>query len=84
MLDNMFVGRPPGNHDRILDFSTAVTGCLFFVPSADFLDDPPEFAAAAEPAVATPEETVTSPEDTAEPPADGSLRVGSLKRSARL
>jgi putative iron-dependent peroxidase len=37
MLTNMFVGDPPGNHDRILDFSTAVTGCLFFVPSADFL-----------------------------------------------
>ena len=41
MLTNMFVGAPPGNHDRILDFSTAVTGCLFFVPSAEFLDDPP-------------------------------------------
>jgi putative iron-dependent peroxidase len=39
MLANMFVGKPPGNHDRILDFSTAVTGGLFFVPSADFLDD---------------------------------------------
>ena len=37
----MFIGNPPGNHDRILDFSTAVTGGLFFVPSADFLDDPP-------------------------------------------
>jgi putative iron-dependent peroxidase len=32
MLTNMFIGRPPGNHDRILDFSTAVTGNLFFVP----------------------------------------------------
>jgi putative iron-dependent peroxidase len=41
MLTNMFVGKPPGNHDRVLDFSTAVTGGLFFVPSADFLDDPP-------------------------------------------
>ena len=41
MMTNMFVGSPPGNHDRILDFSTAVTGCLFFAPSADFLDDPP-------------------------------------------
>jgi putative iron-dependent peroxidase len=41
MLTNMFVGRPPGNHDRILDFSRAVTGTLFFVPTADFLDDPP-------------------------------------------
>ncbi|MEZ0068116.1 putative iron-dependent peroxidase [Streptacidiphilus sp. MAP12-20] len=38
MLRNMFLGDPPGNTDRILDFSTAVTGCLFFVPSADFLD----------------------------------------------
>jgi porphyrinogen peroxidase len=41
MLTNMFIGRPPGNYDRILDFSTAVTGNLFFAPSADFLDDPP-------------------------------------------
>ena len=41
MLENMFVGRPPGNTDRILDFSTAVSGSLFFVPSADLLDDLP-------------------------------------------
>jgi putative iron-dependent peroxidase len=41
MLTNMFIGRPPGNHDRVLDYSTAVTGGLFYVPSADFLDDPP-------------------------------------------
>lgn len=40
MLRNMFLGDPPGNHDRILDFSTAVTGCLFYVPTLDFLDDP--------------------------------------------
>ena len=33
MLQNMFVGRPPGNYDRLLDFSRAVTGGLFFVPS---------------------------------------------------
>ena len=39
MLENMFVGRPPGNYDRLLDFSRAVTGTLFFVPSATFLDD---------------------------------------------
>jgi len=32
-------GRPPGNYDRILDFSRAVTGNLFFVPSATFLDE---------------------------------------------
>ncbi len=47
MLVNMFVGNPPGNYDRILDFSTALTGCLFFVPSADFLDNPPDRPAAA-------------------------------------
>jgi porphyrinogen peroxidase len=41
MLTNMFIGRPPGNYDRILDFSTAVTGNLFFAPPADFLDDLP-------------------------------------------
>ncbi len=40
MLENMFIGDPPGNHDRILDFSTALTGCLFFVPTLDFLEDP--------------------------------------------
>ncbi len=38
----MFIGDPPGNTDRILDFSTAVTGGLFFAPSADFLDDLPD------------------------------------------
>jgi putative iron-dependent peroxidase len=47
MLTNMFSGKPPGNYDRILDFSTAVTGTLFFVPTADFLDDPPPFAASS-------------------------------------
>jgi putative iron-dependent peroxidase len=38
MLENMFIGRPPGNYDRLLDFSRAVTGNLFFVPSATFLE----------------------------------------------
>ena len=38
MLDNMFVGRPPGNYDRILDFSRAVSGSLFFAPSVTFLE----------------------------------------------
>jgi len=39
MLVNMFVGRPPGNYDRLLDHSKAVTGTLFFVPSATFLQN---------------------------------------------
>ncbi len=38
MLENMFIGQPPGNYDRLLDFSQAVTGSLFFVPTASFLD----------------------------------------------
>jgi porphyrinogen peroxidase len=39
MLENMFVGNPPGNYDRLLDFSRATTGSLFFVPPATFLGD---------------------------------------------
>src|SRR5271155_4064776 len=50
MLENMFVGRPPGNYDRLLDFSRAVTGNLFFAPSVAFLeavgDDQPAAVAA--------------------------------------
>lgn len=38
MLENMFIGRPPGNYDRILDFSRPLTGSLFFAPSATFLE----------------------------------------------
>ncbi len=41
MLRNMFLGNPPGTYDRILDFSTAHTGSLYFVPTVEFLDDPP-------------------------------------------
>jgi porphyrinogen peroxidase len=39
MLENMFVGRPPGNYDRLLDFSRAVTGNLFFAPTTTFLEE---------------------------------------------
>lgn len=37
MLRKMFIGEPPSGHDPILDYSRAVTGTMFFVPSADFL-----------------------------------------------
>jgi putative iron-dependent peroxidase len=47
LLNNMFIGDPPGNYDRILDFSTALTGTLFFVPSQDFLDAQPDLPAAS-------------------------------------
>jgi putative iron-dependent peroxidase len=55
MLENMFVGRPPGNYDRLLDFSHAVTGGLFFVPSSELLEalaerSPAACADAGEPA----------------------------------
>jgi porphyrinogen peroxidase len=72
MLENMFLGSPPGNTDRILDFSTALTGWNFFAPAADFLDDPPgpPAAGAAEDEAAPAEAPAT---------ATGSLGIGSLK-----
>ena len=38
MLERMFIGDPPGKHDRLLDFSTPLTGGVFFVPPASLLD----------------------------------------------
>lgn len=71
MLENMFVGRPPGNYDRLLDFSRAVTGNLFFAPSATFLENvEPEPADSTEPAKEPSLPTGRS---------NGSLGIGSLK-----
>ena len=80
MLENMFIGRPPGNYDRILDFSTAMTGNLFFVPTASFLDDvsPDQPAPVASQELTTgsvPAENGTR-SDRAN---DSSLGIGSLK-----
>jgi porphyrinogen peroxidase len=75
MLQNMFVGRPPGNYDRLLDFSTAVTGSLFFVPSATFLDN--ISGEAPDPARSAASRTTALPSAT--PADDGSLKIGSLK-----
>ena len=44
MLRRMFLGEPEGNYDRILDFSTPLTGCLFFAPPAAFFDDADQYA----------------------------------------
>jgi putative iron-dependent peroxidase len=77
MLENMFIGRPPGNYDRLLDFSRAVTGNLFFVPSATFLEDVTEddsTDAAASPTPAAKETSQSIPSRQ-----DGSLGIGSLK-----
>ncbi len=79
MLENMFVGRPPGNYDRILDFSRAVTGTLFFVPSQTFLDAVTPAAPASSNA-STPE---TEPSTAAPRSGDGSLGIGSLKGKSR-
>jgi putative iron-dependent peroxidase len=81
MLVNMFVGQPPGNYDRLLDFSRAVTGTLFFVPSATFLEDVADEVAAG--SIADP--TSNGREDEAQSksqlsPRDGSLGIGSLKK----
>ncbi len=70
MLTNMFIGNPAGNYDRILDFSTALTGSLFFVPSGDFLDDPPPAAHG--------QAAVTAPASGGD-----SLGIGSLKGTSR-
>ncbi len=89
MLQNMFVGRPPGNYDRLLDFSRAVTGNLFFVPSATFFENVTEHQTNEDETCEGQSAVAQSP---AEPPAtgrssslsissvrDGSLGIGSLK-----
>jgi len=77
MLENMFIGRPPGNYDRLLDFSRAVTGNLFFVPSATFLDQVADEAPAAAESSAAPAAADAGP--SIGPANDGSLHIGSLK-----
>jgi porphyrinogen peroxidase len=76
MIENMFVGRPPGNYDRLLDFSRAVTGGLFFAPSATFLEgageEQPAITAIAAPSVASDPPSASSVRDT-------SLGIGSLR-----
>ena len=78
MLQNMFIGRPPGNYDRLLDFSRAVTGSLFFAPSVTFLeaigDDEPAVVAAPVVEPGTVEGSTSTPQKR-----DGSLGIGSLK-----
>jgi putative iron-dependent peroxidase len=72
MLENMFIGRPPGNYDRLLDFSRAATGNLFFAPSVTFLENAAESRSADS----------TEPAKESSLPAgksDGSLGIGSLK-----
>lgn len=96
MLSNMFIGDPPGNYDRLLDFSTAITGTLFFIPSVPLLES---LAERESQAITPTEAPIITPEDVAENPApvapaapaasataaskntDGSLSIGSLKQN---
>jgi porphyrinogen peroxidase len=81
MLENMFIGSPPGNYDRILDFSTAVTGSLFFVPSQTMLDglaDDDDSTGTGGPADDISHTTGNCSQITT----DGSLNIGSLRGDA--
>ena len=73
--DRAHQGKPPAAHDRILDFSTAVTGTLFFAPALDFLDDP--LTRQRKPPAESPDDA--EPEAPPPAPAGGSLAIGSLK-----
>src|SRR5580693_6517329 len=81
MIENMFVGRPPGNYDRLLDFSRAVTGNLFFVPSATFLETVSEDQTVVTEPSASPVAAAPSPSGSSV--RDGSLGIGSLKGDIR-
>jgi putative iron-dependent peroxidase len=83
MLENMFIGRPPGNYDRLLDFSRAVTGTLFFVPSATFLENIAPESASPSIGVQTSKGPEAADKAQSHPcPRDGSLGIGSLKKEA--
>jgi putative iron-dependent peroxidase len=49
MLTGMFIGKPPGDHDRSVDSSTSVSCQLFSVPTRDVLDDRPAARLSARP-----------------------------------
>jgi porphyrinogen peroxidase len=79
MLENMFIGRPPGNYDRLLDFSRAVTGNLFFVPSATFLENVTEDQTQSDAAEPSAAPAVAETSSSIPSVRDGSLGIGSLK-----
>ena len=79
MLDRMFLGDEEASHDRILDFSTAVTGSLFFVPSQDLLDDLPDPPGGTVTQAAPAPDEAPAPDDHSLP--DESLGIGDLKGS---
>jgi putative iron-dependent peroxidase len=77
MLENMFVGRPPGNYDRLLDFSRAATGTLLFAPPTAFLE---RVADGGQSAATSPGGPTSDESEQPSPPVrDGSLGIGSLR-----
>ncbi|MBS1662244.1 MAG: Dyp-type peroxidase [Bacteroidetes bacterium] len=76
MLDNMFIGVPEGNYDRLLDFSSPKTGTLFFVPSASFLKNIASGAPALEEVSPAPGQEAGARTSSS----NGSLLIGSLKK----
>ncbi|MFF0543458.1 Dyp-type peroxidase [Nocardia thailandica] len=84
MLERMFLGTDEAAYDRILDFSVAVTGTSFFTPTIDFLDDLPPAPDAPAAADVTPQVAEFLPVEQAAPAGpgtDGSLGIGTMKRS---
>jgi putative iron-dependent peroxidase len=79
MLENMFVGQPPGNYDRLLDFSRPATGSLFFVPSVTFLDNVTAGLTDAAESPTTPSIDPPAPSPALAAVNDTSLKIGSLK-----
>src|SRR5580700_6534530 len=78
MLTNMFIGDPPGTTDRILDFSTALTGGLFFVPSGELLESlAPEDEGEAADGDSDAGEPAPDGDSDSGDPGDGSLGIGS-------
>ncbi|MBS1602205.1 MAG: Dyp-type peroxidase [Bacteroidetes bacterium] len=83
MLDNMFIGSPRGNYDRLLDFSTPKTGTLFFVPSSSFLKNVASGTPAPESVLSAPDAGGGAREAGSRPSSgSGSLLIGSLKKEA--
>jgi porphyrinogen peroxidase len=91
MMRNMFIGSPEGNYDRLLDFSTAVTGSLFFIPSQPLLERLADGPLDARSAPAASGATVAGGTPASGGPAaangrgggSGSLEIGSMKGTFR-
>ncbi|WP_227996983.1 Dyp-type peroxidase [Nocardia australiensis] len=83
MLVRMFLGSDEAEYDRILDFSTAVTGTSFFTPPQHFFDDLPAAPEQSEELRESLGANDLDDSGTAAQSGDGSLAIGTMKRSMR-